>query len=88
MESVLEEKVRDYKIILTREGETWLNQVLESKTEKSGSCSMKLFEAQLIESEISNDHRFILPMNVIKNQDFQSKNWVFFIKTLNLIFQS
>ena len=49
---------------------------------------MKLFEAQLIESEISNDHRFILPMNVIKNQDFQSKNWVFFIKTLNLIFQS
>ena len=55
MESVLEEKVRDQKIILTREGKTWLNQVLEQKTEKSGSCSLKLFEAQLIELEISND---------------------------------
>ena len=29
MESVLEEKVRDQKIILTREGKPWLNQVLE-----------------------------------------------------------
>ena len=48
-------KVRNKKIILTRGGKTRLNQVLEQKTEKSGSWSLKLFEARLIESEIFND---------------------------------
>ena len=56
MESVLEEKVRNEKIILTREGKTSLNQVLEGKTEKFGSCNLKLFEAaRWIESDISYD---------------------------------
>ena len=56
MESVLEEKVRNEKIILTREGKTSLNQVLEGKTEKCGSCNLKLFEAaRWIESDISYD---------------------------------
>ena len=80
MESVLEEKKRDFKIILTREGKpTWIR-FLNENQKRVEVVVWNYLKEDGLSRKYDMTNRFIALMDLIKNQGFYLKNRFFSLK--------